>query len=287
MSNNGYNNRDRDNLTSINSYNSGKKTLTIKDLKLTEKRTNYVKPSNEAEGLGSEIGKNLDELELKEDPISSPSDLEYSFIYSIPLNNVGQLQLYTGVGFRIIKQINYSPIVSNDSIGGSCVADYGIEDDNHHTGKKWCMNNQTRINDLGDSSTSSSNHPNVIMFFGGTNDICQSGVFKNEDFINSYSNAVRMMYERYSNSITVLCITPYSNSYLTTNAESGNDVRFGQVCAGIALVVNHYKAEGRRCKLVSLQDINLVEGIDANVGHPTASGMHTIADRVAYVYKNS
>lgn len=115
MSNNGYNNRDRDNLTSINNYDSGKKTLTIKDLKLTEKRTNYIKPSNEAEGIGSEIGKDLDELELK-DRISSPSDLEYSFIYSIPLNSVGQLQLYTGAGFRIIKQINYSPIVSNDSI---------------------------------------------------------------------------------------------------------------------------------------------------------------------------
>ena len=115
MSNNGYNNRDRDNLTSINSYDSEKKTLTVKDLKLTEKRTNYVKPSNEAEGLGSEIGENLDELELK-DVISSPSDLEYSFIYSIPLNSVGQLQLYTGVDFRIIKQINYSPIVNNDSI---------------------------------------------------------------------------------------------------------------------------------------------------------------------------
>ena len=115
MSNNGYNNRDRDNLTSINNYDSGKKTLTVKDLKLTEKRTNYVKPSNEAEGLDSEIGKNLDELEL-EDAISSPSDSEHSFIYSIPLNGVGQLQLYTGAGFRIIKQINYSPIVSNDSI---------------------------------------------------------------------------------------------------------------------------------------------------------------------------
>lgn len=114
MSNNGYNNRDRDNLTSINNYGSGKKTLTVKDLKLTEKRTNYVKPSNEAEGIGSEIGKNLDELKLEEDPISSPSDPD--FIYSIPLNGVGQLQLYIGAGFRIIKQINYSPIVSNDSI---------------------------------------------------------------------------------------------------------------------------------------------------------------------------
>ena len=115
MSNNGYNNRDRDNLTSINSYDIGKKTLTVKDLKLTEKRTNYIKPSNEAEGIGSEIGKDLDELKL-EKVISSPSDLEPSFIYSIPLNNVKQLQLYTGAGFRIIKQINYSPIVSNDSI---------------------------------------------------------------------------------------------------------------------------------------------------------------------------
>lgn len=176
-------------------------------------------------------------------------------------------------------------IVSNDSIAGSCVVNYSSL--MGHASGRFCMNNQARINDLGDSNVTSSNHPDVIMFFGGTNDICQSGVFKNEDFINSYSNAVRMMYERYSNSIAVLCITPYSNSYLTTNAESGNDVRFGQVCAGIALVVNHYKAEGRRCKLVSLQDINLVEGIDANVGHPTASGMHTIADRVAYVYKNS
>lgn len=115
MSNNSYNNRDRDNLTSINNYDSGKKALTVKDLKLTEKRTNYVKPSNEAEGIGSEIGKDLDELE-SEDTISSPSDLEHSFIYSIPLNNVEQLQLYTGVGFRIIKRINYSQIVSNDSI---------------------------------------------------------------------------------------------------------------------------------------------------------------------------
>lgn len=115
MSNNSYNNRDRDNLTSINNYDSGKKTLTVKDLKLTEKRTNYVKPSNEAEGIGSEIGKDLDELEL-ENAISSPSDLEHSFIYSIPLKGVGQLQLYAGAGFRIIKQINYSPIVNNDSI---------------------------------------------------------------------------------------------------------------------------------------------------------------------------
>ena len=115
MSNNGYNNRDRDNLTSINSYDIGKKTLTVKDLKLTEKRTNYIKPSNEAEGIGSEIGKDLDELKLKE-RISSLSDPEFSFIYGIPLNGVGQLQLYTGAGFRTVKQINYSPIVSNNSI---------------------------------------------------------------------------------------------------------------------------------------------------------------------------
>lgn len=115
MSNNSYNNRDRDNLTSINNYDSCKKTLTVKDLKLTEKRTNYVKSSNEAEGIGSEIGKDLDELKL-ENAISSPSDLEHSFIYSIPLKGVGQLQLYAGAGFRIIKQINYSPIVNNDSI---------------------------------------------------------------------------------------------------------------------------------------------------------------------------
>ena len=54
-----------------------------------------------------------------------------------------------------------------------------------HASGRFCMNNQARINDLGDSNVTSSNHPDVIMFFGGTNDICQSGVFKNVDFINS------------------------------------------------------------------------------------------------------
>ena len=184
--------------------------------------------------------------------------------------------------WEAIRQMG-GQIVSNDSIGGSCVADYGIEDDNHHTGKKWCMNNQTRINDLGDSSTSSSNHPNVIMFFGGTNDLCiDSSHYKLDTFVNSYSNAVRMMFERYSNSITILCITPF-DSILTTNSTTN----FHQLCSGIATVVNHYRTYGYDCKLVSLEDIKLQgSDIDSHL-HPSVSGMRKIADRVAYVYKNS
>lgn len=185
-------------------------------------------------------------------------------------------------------------IVSNDSISGSCVAFYGSG--TGHAAREFCMNNQTRINDLGDSNVTSSNHPDIIMFFGGTNDVCQIKDFDNTTFINSYSNAVRMMFERYSNKITILCITPY-DSPMTTGFEWATDSKtieenekkqknFQQVCSGIALVVQHYRNYGYDCKLVSLQDIKMQQFGDIDdIWHPNKLGMDKIADRVAYVQK--
>ena len=173
-------------------------------------------------------------------------------------------------------------IVSNDSIAGSCVAGYNRAESDH-SGQKWCMNNQLRINDLGESNVSSSNHPDIIMFFGGINDVCQDD-FNNETFINSYSNAVRMMFERYSNKITILCITPYATERLTTAKR--NLTRFQQACSGIALVVNLYRNYGYDCKLISLQDIELQDNEQDVLGHPTKAGMDRIADRVAYVQQH-
>ncbi|MBE5947056.1 MAG: hypothetical protein E7259_09020 [Lachnospiraceae bacterium] len=170
-------------------------------------------------------------------------------------------------------------ILVNDSIGGTCVAYYDEVIDNvNHLGSKWCMNNQARIDDLGDPSTSSVNHPDIIMFFGGFNDACQLN-FNSNTFYNQYVETLRKMFNTYSNSITVLCITPFNCEVMSLNSQ-----KYNEVCNKIAAAVNHFRTYGYDCKLVSLMDINLVynNGADIN-SHPSESGMRQIADRVAYV----
>lgn len=182
--------------------------------------------------------------------------------------------------WETIRQLN-GTFLSNDSIGGTCVAAYtNINDDSSHLGPKWCMNNQNRINDLCNTLNGQTINPELIMFFGGFNDCCQSNDnFDIDLFVNSYSNVIRMMFEKYSNSITILCITPYNCGLVN---DKGN---YNQVCSGIATVVNHYRSYGYDCKLVSLMDINLSinNGTADGLDHPTPTGMRHIADRVAYV----
>ncbi|MEE1249969.1 MAG: SGNH/GDSL hydrolase family protein [Lachnospiraceae bacterium] len=136
--------------------------------------------------------------------------------------------------WKTIGQLN-ATIVSNDSIGGSCI--------------------------------------------GGYNDACQSA-FDAKLFINSYSNLVRMIFERYSNKITILCITPYK-----CKSMEQIEAKYLDVCNGIATVVNHYRSYGYDCKLVSMMDMYFCtdNGFCNNNDHPTAAGMQQIADRVAYV----
>ena len=179
--------------------------------------------------------------------------------------------------WKTIGQLN-GTIVSNDSIGGSCIGGYN-DADVSHSGSKFRMNQQARVNDLGDPNTSSSNHPDLIMVFGGYNDACQSA-FDAKLFINSYSNLVRMIFERYSNKITILCITPYK-----CKSMEQIEAKYLDVCNGIATVVNHYRSYGYDCKLVSMMDMYFCtdNGFCNNNDHPTAAGMQQIADRVAYV----
>ena len=171
-------------------------------------------------------------------------------------------------------------ILVNDSIAGTCVAYYNSNIDNYyHLGAKWCMNNQVRIDDLGDSDVTSDNHPDIIMFFGGYNDACQND-FNEDTFYNQYVETLRKMFNTYSNSITVLCITPYDCDLMRLISE-----KYHKVCNKIAMAVNHFRTYGYDCKLVSLMDIYLDKN-DGSVDlkyHPNITGMRQIADRVAYV----
>lgn len=182
-------------------------------------------------------------------------------------------------------------MVSNDSIAGTCVADYNITPESRHESGKWCMNQPKRICDLGDSDVSSPNHPDIIMVFGGTNDMCreQFGIDKTEAqikeatdlFVNTYSNVIRQIFERYSSSITILCITPCHSSLV-----GGNERALNAICGGIGVVVEHYRQYGYDCKLVNTQKVDLTQGMEGeneeeySDGHPNALGMSAIAARV-------
>lgn len=180
-------------------------------------------------------------------------------------------------------------LVKVDSVGSSTVGNY------YGTEQSRCMNQQSRVNNLGSASTSSSSHPDMVMIFGGFNDLLLSDASGYEQsygsgyhidrFVNNYSNLVRMIFERYSNSITVMCITPYRCGLLTHWNTSSYITRFNNCCSGIGTVVNHYRNYGYDCKLVDLHELNLNQTnhtADEN-DHPTSTGMQAIANKVVYV----
>lgn len=177
-------------------------------------------------------------------------------------------------------------MVSNDAVGGSCVGFYGTVDHyNLHLGSDWCMANSARINDLGSNDVTSPYHPDLIMFYGGTNDACQLD-FSESIFNSSYTDVIRQMFNRYSNSITILCITPYYSSELYGSTSSTQYQNYVKVCNTIASIVSYFRSFGYDCKLVSLMDMQFDGTNKISAGHPTAFGMQDIADRVAYVQQH-
>lgn len=163
-------------------------------------------------------------------------------------------------------------IVSNDSIGGTCVGYYNNNtDDYYRLGSKWCMNNPTRINDLGQPDPSTGLCPDVILFMGGTNDACQAD-FNIQTFMNNYSNTVRLMSERYNNP-TIMCITPYY-SILSSN-------HIDEICYAISVVASQYP----NCVFVNLRNLDMTGKLDVNA-HPNVDGMTAIASEVVKAWNN-
>lgn len=189
-------------------------------------------------------------------------------------------------------------IISNDSIGGTCVGYYSTNNyDSLHLGSKWCMDKQLRVSDLGQTNPNSTLSPTRIFFFGGTNDLCQNytnpidisnyGNYNNVTFKTHYLHTLQLIYNTYNYNPIVMCITPFKSPL--TKQGNDNYTKFNDMCFHIADCVNYFRSFGYDCKLVSLQDIELTVSagqLDASY-HPTASGMHIIADRVAYVCQNS
>lgn len=178
---------------------------------------------------------------------------------------------------KVMNSIGAEP-ASIDAIGGTCVGFYdeGNDDDNH-IGKKWCMNNQRRVEDLGSSITTSGRRPDAVLFFGGTNDLCRSN-FDVNTFINNYSNTLRLIYNRYTNNPIIMCITPYE-CYLTT-CDADRRQKYENMLYGISSTVNYYRSFGYRCVFVTLKGTTFGAGDKDGVEHPTASGMQLIANRV-------
>lgn len=171
-------------------------------------------------------------------------------------------------------------LLINDAIGGTCVGYYNSTQDNYnHLGSNWCMNNSTRIEDLHGSS--STDYPDVIFVFGGTNDLCQND-FNQQTFANNYSNMINLIHTRYPNA-KIVCITPYQ-CYLTS--DHNPQITFDNLNT-VCYWINHITTLYPNCYLCSLQDIHLSGNNtppDADShDHPNVKGMRIIADRVAFV----
>lgn len=113
---------------------------------------------------------------------------------------------------RYIKKHNMKLGV-NDSLGSSRVVWDGREQTSY-LGPDKCMSSDARIKNLGKYGT-----PDVILFFGGTNDVSYSqvGSFQpgrtgTATFADAYNTAIIKMKQYYPNA-EIICLTPYYQIY--------------------------------------------------------------------------
>lgn len=194
-----------------------------------------------------------------------------------PRNDVSELQ-DTWWG-KIANDTN-SNLVCVDAISGTSVAAYDINNNaDTHQGPIWCMNSVARVNNLG-TPTVAQNNPDLILFFGGTNDLCQTNYDVNQ-FMLQYANILNMMTQRYTNA-QIVCISPYKNVLTYLNDPNKYELMLyamSQVVLGRS-----------NCHFVSLKDVVLRNVYETsgpaekdNEEHPTKAGMSIIAN---YVMEN-
>lgn len=167
----------------------------------------------------------------------------------------------TEVGYYYYNKDRKKPIIS----------------DEHHKGLAWCMNNPKRINTLG-GVVGQSNHPDAILFFGGTNDaILSNDHYEGELFFENYANALRLMGSRFGSTTQIVCVTPY-RSPLTDECEHLDDV-----CDKIIYACQQGYAN---CIAVDLRNTNMYESVAVDATcHPTNIGMERIANAILEVWK--
>lgn len=139
----------------------------------------------------------------------------------------------------------------NESLGGSKVA--WQEGDSSGYNASQCMASEERIRRLGANGT-----PNVILFFGGTNDIAASSVGEFEagenigdvsTFYSAYQTAIVRLKQFYPNA-EIVCITPYYRDISSWSDSTNQDVDIYAEC--ILNICNYYNI---RC--VDLRQANI------------------------------
>lgn len=184
---------------------------------------------------------------------------------------------------QVYNQIGGTQLVSVDAIGGSCVG-YYENSDSGHLGPSWCFDTDTRAHDLGSPDVNSGKRPDVILLFGGVNDLCQPK-YDSSTFILHYKSLLHRIYNYYTHNPCIMCITPFTGYLSTSNPRAD----LSDMVAAIDNIVVEFRFYGYDCKFVSMKDLLLTyDNGNCDKGeHPNASGMKYIADRVVYIWKNA
>ena len=183
---------------------------------------------------------------------------------------------------QVIKTLD-AKLGINESWASSEVYNYIDEEVNSTSdGTKACMASITRIQNLGSNGT-----PDVILFFGGTNDITQSrplGSFepataptevdlssvKWDTVADAYVDAIMRMQYYYPDTQIVAMLPFYRNSQGTAKVDKYNDL-FASIC-------EHYGVTYVDLRCCGITNANLPDGT-----HPEANGMDYITDAVMEV----
>ena len=144
----------------------------------------------------------------------------------------------------------------NESLGGSKVAWWEGEPSGYNS--KQCMAAEERIARLDDNGT-----PDIILFFGGTNDIASTpvgefvpgeGIGNVSEFCSAYQTALARLKEYYPQA-EIICLTPYYRDISSWSSSTNEDVDLYADC--IVEICQYY---GIRC--VDLRQSGLDEKED-------------------------
>ena len=173
----------------------------------------------------------------------------------------------------------------NDSWAGSIVTNT-ISGNSGDQGENAAMASLTRIQNLGSNGT-----PDVILFYGGTNDIGHSmplGSFDSSDaptvvdlsstrwdsVADAYVEAILRMKYFYPNAEIIAMLPTYTSSYYTNSRLAEYNAVFAEIC-------EHYEVTYVDLRYCGITTSDLPDGI-----HPDATGMDYITESVAEILLN-
>ena len=190
---------------------------------------------------------------------------------------------------RVINDLD-AKLGINESWAGSCITN-NSDSNSGDLGKDACMASLTRIQNLGANGT-----PNVILFYGGTNDIarCKTGQYtlgtfddasaptqadlskhKWDSVVDAYTEALLRMKYFYPDAQIIAMLPTYTANYYTNELLNQYNTLVSAVC-------DHYGVT-----YVDLRNCGISTDLLADGIHPTTQGMECISTAVLSTLKNS